>query len=93
MFFYVSVQPQEEEKKEEDEPIIEDHVNSTEIEVKKDEEEIRRKKREEAEILRRIMNKRDQDRHMGLTAMRRHEFDKATVHFENYLVTFFCLCS
>ena len=35
------------------------------------------------------MNKRDQDRHMGLTAMRRHEFDKATVHFENYLVLFF----
>lgn len=80
------IHPQEEEKKEEG-PENEQQVKliEKEEEKKEDEEDIKRKKREEAEILRRIMNKRDQDRHMGLTAMRRHEFDKATVHFENYL--------
>lgn len=45
----------------------------------------KQKRQEEVELLRRFMVKRDQDRILGIQAMRRHEFDKARVHFENYL--------
>ena len=37
------------------------------------------------ELIRRLMYKREQDRSLGFQAMRRHEFDKARMHFESYL--------
>jgi len=49
------------------------------------EQELKRKHAEELQLIRRLMYKREQDRSLGFQAMRRHEFDKARMHFESYL--------